>query len=86
MRLYGMVAVLVLSLVIVADAHAANDRASCNGVLVSSLAWQPGAVGAGTREFHQAFKDAGIPPGFFDVAGAQAHSGGVAECLADLEG
>jgi hypothetical protein len=84
MRLVGMFVVLVMSLVIVAGAPGANGRASCNGVLVSSLAGQPGAVAEGTREFHQQFKDAGIPPGFFDVAGAHAHSGGVLECLADL--
>jgi hypothetical protein len=56
MRLVGMFVALVVSLVIVASAPGANGRASCNGVLVSSLAGQPGAVAEGTREFHQQSK------------------------------
>jgi len=77
--------VLVVAMMVTASgAPAANSRASCNGVLVSSLAGQPGAVAAGTRAFHAEFKAAGIPPGFFDVAGAQEHAGGVEECLAAL--
>ena len=63
------------------SASGANSKASCNGILVSSLAGQPGVVGALTRQFHQEFKDAGIPPGFFDVAGAHAHAGDVDACL-----
>jgi hypothetical protein len=47
---------------------------------------QPGVVAELTREFHDAFKDAGIPPGFFDVAGAHEHAGSVEECLAALGG
>jgi hypothetical protein len=39
-----------------------------------------------TQEFHEATKAAGLLPGFFDVAGAQEHAGGVEECLAALEG
>ena len=66
----------------VTSASAANPSASCNGILVSSLAGQPGVVGVLTREFHAEFKAAGIPPGFFDVAGAQEHAGDVEECLA----
>jgi hypothetical protein len=66
------------------NASAANPRASCNGVLVSSLAGQPGVVAQLTRAFHQEFKDAGLPPGSFDAAGAQEHAGGVDECLAAL--
>jgi len=66
----------------VSGGSAANPSASCNGVLVSSLAGQAGEVGELTREFHAEFKEAGLPPGFFDVAGAQEHAGGVEECLA----
>jgi hypothetical protein len=62
-------------------ASAASASASCNGILVSSLAGQPGLVGELTREFHDQFKEAGIPPGFFDVAGAQEHAGSVEACL-----
>jgi hypothetical protein len=67
-------------------ASGANPEASCNGILVSSLAGQPGVVAALTQEFHAATKAAGLPPGFFDVAGAQEHAGGVEECLAALGG
>ena len=74
--------VATLSLLAVAGgASGANANASCNGILVSSLAGQPGVVGDLTQEFHQEFKDAGLPPGFFDAAGAQEHAGGVDECL-----
>ncbi len=68
------------------SAPAASPNASCNGILVSSLAGQPGVVAELTREFHDAFKDAGIPPGFFDAAGAHEHAGSVEECLAALGG
>jgi hypothetical protein len=67
-------------------ASGANPAASCNGVLVSSLAGQPGIVAALTQEFHDATKAAGLPPGFFDAAGAHEHAGGVEECLAALDG
>jgi hypothetical protein len=72
--------------VAVATAAGASPAASCNGVLVSSLAGQPGIVAALTREFHAETQAAGLPPGFFDVAGAQEHAGGVEECLAALGG
>jgi hypothetical protein len=66
------------------NASAANSDASCNGVLVSSLAGQSGVVAQLTRAFHQEVKDAGLPPGSFDAAGAHEHAGGVDECLAAL--
>jgi hypothetical protein len=72
--------VIVLG-VAVSSALAADSNASCNGVLVSSLAGQPGVVAGLTREFHQEFKDAGLPPGVFDVASAQEHAGSVEACL-----
>jgi len=68
------------------NASATSTKASCNGILVSSLAGDPGVVADETRRFHDAFKEAGIPPGFFDVAGAQAHEGTVDDCLTELGG
>ena len=65
----------------VSSASGASPAASCNGILVSSLAGQPQIVATLTREFHAATKAAGLPPGFFDVAGAQEHAGGVDGCL-----
>jgi len=76
------VALLISMAVVVGTASGASPKASCNGVLVSSLAGQPGIVAALTQEFHAATQAAGLPPGFFDVAGAQEHAGGVEECLA----
>lgn len=80
-------ATLLISMTVaVATASGANPQASCNGVLVSSLAGQPGIVATLTQEFHAATKAAGLPPGFFDAAGAHEHAGGVEECLAALDG
>ena len=80
----------VVSLVAVAGtastASAASPAASCNGVLVSSLAGQAGVVAVLTREFHAATQAAGLPHGFFDVAGAYEHAGDVQECLTALDG
>ena len=81
-RKTSALAVAAVSLLAMAgSASGASSSASCNGILVSSLAGQPAVVGALTREFHQEFKDAGIPPGFFDAAGAHEHAGDVAACL-----
>jgi hypothetical protein len=79
-------ALLMATAFAVGTASGANPAASCNGVLVSSLAGQPGVVAALTQEFHDATKAAGLPPGFFDAAGAKEHAGGVEECLAALGG
>jgi len=79
-------AMLLVSAVLAGTASGASPQASCNGVLVSSLAGQPGIVAALTREFHAAMKAAGLPPGFFDAAGAHEHAGGVEACLAALAG
>jgi hypothetical protein len=79
----ALIAVLGLA---VNSGSAASSNASCNGVLVSSLAGQPGVVAELTQAFHEELKEAGLPPGFFDVAGAQEHAGGVEECLAALGG
>jgi hypothetical protein len=87
MRKALCLALLVLTAVfITSTATAAAPPASCNGILVSSLAGQPGTVAELTRLFHQLTKDAGFPPGSFDAAGAQEHAGGVDECLAALGG
>jgi hypothetical protein len=81
-RIFAVVITFVVLLGIsVSSALAADPNASCNGVLVSSLAGQPGVVAGLTRDFHQEFKDAGLPPGFFDVGSAQEHAGSVEACL-----
>ena len=68
-----------------ASAAAADERASCNGILVSSAAGTPGLVADLTREFHQIVKDLGFPPGVIvDAPGGQLHSGTVEACLEDL--
>ncbi len=64
---------------------AANPNASCNGILVSSLAGDAGEVAALTREFHQIAKDLGFPPGVIvDAPGGQLHEGSIEACLAAL--
>ena len=66
---------------------AANPNASCNGILVSSLAGDPGVVAALTLEFHQIAKDLGFPPGVIvDAPGGQLHEGSIEACLAALGG
>ena len=81
-RIFVVVITFVVLLGIsLSSALAADPNASCNGVLVSSLAGQPGVVAGLTRDFHQEFKDAGLPPGFFDVGSAQEHAGSVEACL-----
>jgi len=65
-------------------ATAADSHASCDGILVSSLAGQPGVVAELTRLFHDQTKAAGFPPGSFDAAGAQEHAGDVEACLIAL--
>jgi len=74
-------------LALAAAGSAANDNASCNGILVSSTAGTPGLVADLTREFHQVAKDLGFPPGVIvDAPGGQLHSGSVEACLEDLVG
>ena len=78
---------LVGTLGLAASGSAANEHASCNGILVSSTAGVPGLVADLTREFHQTAKDLGFPPGVIvDAPGGQLHSGSVDACLEDLGG
>ena len=66
---------------------AADANASCNGILVSSLAGDAGVVADLTREFHQIAKDLGFPPGVIvDAPGGQLHAGSIEACLAALGG
>jgi hypothetical protein len=62
-----------------ADSH--SERASCEGVLVSSATY-PGEVADLGRALHQQLKDQGIPPGFLDVGAAQVKAGSLEACLA----
>lgn len=79
------VVVLVGTLGFAASGSAANENASCNGILVSSTAGTPGLVAVLTREFHQVAKDLGFPPGVIvDAPGGHLHSGSVEGCLKDL--
>jgi hypothetical protein len=68
----------------VAGAGAANGHASCTGLAVSSLSGQPGVVAQLTRELHQAFEDAGLPPGAADAIFSKLHEGSVEACLAAI--
>ena len=66
-----------------ATADPGNQRASCEGILVSSASY-PGEIAELGRLFHQQLKDQGIPPGFLDVGAAQVKAGSVDACLAVL--
>jgi hypothetical protein len=81
LTLVGLVAALGIA---AGSATAAAPAASCNGILVSSLAGEPAIVADLTRSFHAATEAAGFPPGSFDAAGAKVHAGGVDECMAAL--
>jgi hypothetical protein len=68
-----------------ASGSAADEHASCNGILVSSAAGTPRLVADLTLEFHQIAKDLGFPPGLVvDAPGGRLHSGSVEACLDDL--
>ena len=61
---------------------AASERASCNGLGVSTLAGQPGAVSATTLNVHGYVREVlGLPPGTFDSFYAQLHEGSVEGCF-----
>ena len=64
---------LVLPLVVAAALAAApaagaqaNENASCIGKAASSFAGQPGVVAFLTHLFHDQYKAAGLPPGYFE--------------------
>jgi hypothetical protein len=84
--LSALIGVGVLGLT-AASGSAANGKASCNGILVSSTAGNPGLVAEVTRYYHGVAKDLGYPPGLVaDAPGAHAHLGSVVGCLAGLGG
>jgi hypothetical protein len=66
-----------------ATADPSNQRASCEGILVSSATY-PGEVADLGRLLHDQLKAQGIPPGFLDVGAAQVKAGSVEACLSVL--
>ena len=62
----------------------ANERASCIGIAASSFAGEPGVVATITRVVHEAYKEAGLPPGEFEATFARRHEGSFAVCFPDL--
>jgi len=66
-----------------ATADPGTANATCEGILVSAATY-PREVADLGRLLHDQFKDAGIPPGFLDVAGAQTKAGSFDACVAAL--
>ena len=81
----AVVAVVVGLSTLAGSASAANESASCKGILLSSLAGQPGEVAVAVHFVNDLAKTLGVPPGLFaHSAAAQLHEGDVAACLAVL--
>ena len=67
------------------SASAADEHASCKGILVSSLAGQPGEVAEATHFVHEIVKGLGLPPGVHvSAAAGHLHEEDVAACLEAL--
>ena len=67
------------------SASAASERASCKGILVSSLAGEPGEVVEATHFVHGIVKGLGLPPGVHvSAAAGHLHEEDVAACLEAL--
>ena len=81
MKLAAFVGCAVAVLMIGSPAYAADDRASCSGIVVSSLAGIPGLTAELTRQFHEQFKQLGLPPGLFDSSFAKLREGTVDGCI-----
>ncbi len=67
------------------SASAANERASCKGILLSALARDPGGAAEVTHTVHQIVKALGLPPGpYVSAAAGHLHEEDVAACLEAL--
>jgi hypothetical protein len=86
--LRALVLVLVVAIPLVAAGQAspaANEHASCKGILVSSLAGEPGEVAEATHFVHEIVKGLGLPPGVHvSAAAGHLHEEDVAACLEAL--
>jgi hypothetical protein len=79
-----MAAVVGLS-ALASGASAADEHASCKGILVTAGIGQPGAVADATREFNDIAKALGLPPGVaVSAAAAQLHEEDFEACLEAL--
>jgi hypothetical protein len=85
------VLVLVVTAVVVGlsalagGASAADEHASCKGILVSSLAGEPGEVAEATRSIHEIVKGLGLPLGVsVSAAAGHLHEEDVLACLEAL--
>ena len=67
------------------SASAASERASCKGILASSLAGQPGELAEAVHFVNDLAKALGVPPGLFAHSlAAHLHEEDVAACLEAL--
>ena len=64
------------------SAFAANDNASCKGILLSSLAGEAGEVAVAVHFVNDLAHALGVPPGVFAHSlAAELHEGDTAACL-----
>ncbi len=81
----AVVAVVVGLSTFAGSASAANESASCKGILLSSLAGQPGEVAVAVHFVNDLAKTFGVPPGLFaHSVAAHLHEGDVPACVAVL--
>jgi hypothetical protein len=66
-------------------ASAADESASCKGILLSALAGDPGGAAEVTHIVHAIVKALGLPPGpYVSAAAGHLHEEDVAACLKAL--
>jgi hypothetical protein len=83
----AVTAVVVGLSTLAGSASAADEHASCKGILVSSLAGEPGAVAEATRSIHEIVKGLGLPLGVgvhVSAAAGHLHEEDVLACLEAL--
>lgn len=69
------------------SASAADEDASCKGILVTVLAEEPGGVAEGTRFIHEIVEGLGLPLGvgvYVSAAAGRLHEEDVLACLEAL--
>ena len=83
----GVTAVVAGLSALAGGASAADEHASCKGILVTVLAEEPGGVAEGTRFIHEIVEGLGLPLGvgvYVSAAAGRLHEEDVLACLEAL--
>ena len=81
----AVLAVVVALSGFASSASAADEHASCKGILLSVLAGDPGGAAEVTHIVHEIVKALGLPPGpYVSAAAGHLHEEDVAACLEAL--